>query len=157
MLENNSQRLDIETDLMQGTIYKPEFFNYQSDDPNVELIPALALERSASSKIVRRAEIDAELAKKDLDGEFAQQIYDAEFDRRLIYWAVVYGLAVKEKPAYQFYDPETGVKLNLNHVINYVENKTDFSHHDFEELGLAILEKSGLDSLLKTYEQEEEA
>ena len=144
--------IDVENELRQGTVYTPDVFLVKPSD-DFDQIALVALGHTSGLRVKAKAHADALNASSILPEEVRDNAYSEEFERRLIYWSVVYGLSVNDKPAYQYYDPATNVKLDLDHVINYVENRLGLHHQAFKEIGWEVLEKSGLLYLL---EQEEE-
>lgn len=148
--------IDVENELRQGTVFTPKVFLHTSSDQDFDAISAVNLGYTAGLRVEARAKSDAQLAANMLPVEVSAAAYKEEFERRLMYWAVIYGLSVDDKPAYQYNNPETGVKLDVNHMIDYVENRLGLHREAFQELALDIIEKSGLDYLLPSYFSESE-
>lgn len=149
--------IDAENELRQGTVFSPKLKIVTPTDEDFEDIPIVGLGHTSGLRVQAKAEREAKQASADLVGEFAEQVEKTEFERRLVYWAVIYGLAVDEKPAYQYVNQATNVKLDLNHVIDYVENRLGLHHEAFREVGLEILEISGLSYLIAEKEIEHDS
>lgn len=145
--------IDVTTELRQGLEFKPKVALFETTQKDFEAIEVISLGASDRKKVKSKAEKSAEETRQGLSGEFADQAAEVEFRRCLIYWAVVYGLAIDEKPAYRFYDRENNVRLDINHMINYVEYRLGLEDQAFEELGLEIIRLSKLDGLLAKPEQ----
>lgn len=148
-----SELVDVTNELRQGLEFKPKVSLYEVTEEDFEAIEIISLGASDRKKIKAKAEKSAEETRQGLTGTFADQAAEVEFRRCLIYWAVVYGLAIDEKPAYQYVNREDGVRLDINHMINYVEYRLGLEDQAFEELGLEIIRLSKLDGLLKKSEQ----
>lgn len=141
--------IDVTNELRQGKEFKPVVALFEPSEQDFEQIEVISLGASDRKKIKSKAEKSAEQTRQGLSGDFADQAAEQEFKRCLIYWAVVYGLAVDEKPAYQYVNRESGVRLDINHMISYVEYRLGLEDQAFEELGLEIIRLSKLDGLLK--------
>lgn len=141
--------IDVTNELRQGLEFKPKVSLFETTQSDFEAIEVISLGASDRKKIQSKAEKSAEETRQGLSGDFADQAAEVEFKRCLIYWAVVYGLAIDEKPAYQFVDRDNGIRLDINHMINYVEYRLGLEDKAFEELGLEIIRLSKLDGLLK--------
>lgn len=140
--------IDVENELRQGTIFKPKVDVFDPNLEDMDGISYVSLGFSSGRKVELHAKKEAEQVKAGLTGEFAEIAYNAELRHQLIYWAVIYGLAIDEKPAYQYHNPQTGVKLDLDHMVEYVEYRLGIFREAYELLGLEILTESGLDVLL---------
>ena len=145
--------IDVTNELRQGLEFKPKVALFETTEEDFEAIEVISLGASDRKKVKSKAEKSAEETRQGLSGEFADQAAEVEYRRCLIYWSVVYGLAIDEKPAYQYVNRENGIRLDINYMTNYVEYRLGLEDKAFEELGLEIIRLSKLDGLLEKKEQ----
>jgi hypothetical protein len=140
--------IDIESELRQGKIFalEPKMFDPNRED--VEMVSYIPLGLTAGLRVEAKAKKDAEETKSGLDGIVADVAYDIELRHRLIYWAVVYGLSVEDKPAYQHIPSGQVKELGIEYMGDYIENRLGTYRGVYEDIGLEILRESGLDHLL---------
>ncbi len=138
--------MNVEQELRQRKEYTPEVGVFDTDNYDIEeAIPYVVPGLTDKLKIKLKAESAAKEVFYLSNDDYLSKV---ELRNKLIYWAVVFGLALDDQAAYK------------RHGQEYVENFIEYGlskHFDcYENLGLEILLDSGLDDLLPDLDKTED-